>query len=246
MTQRYLFICVFVLLSVVVGAQLFPRKQIPFSSSSVTTNLASLNLIDVGDLGRADYERVLGEKYYEVFIIKGGSRKRVYFNDKPLQSLELSPSRKRVAFSYFSSSLTAEEELSIRLLDLDSGENKEVYHTTFPSWDVTSKVHWIGNDHLFFLRHCGTECEGISLLNLKSEQTTNAVLSYPPFPDQPEQTHFKDWFGKEFAISGLVDDVESETVDNLHYLVFRMKDYEGNSLGEKKFQFTEREIMEKN
>jgi len=104
-------------------------------------------------------------------------------------------------------------------------------------------VHWLGNYHLFFSSHCGTACQGITLLDIRSGKTKNGVLTYPSFPNQPAKTHFKDWFGREFVINGLVKDVSSTTEGNLHYLIFMLEDNAGNFLGEKKFQFVEAEAF---
>lgn len=240
MTRKYLVLCLSIIL-ILIGIYFFSRKQVGTSFLSVATN--PTDLVDVFDLSEDDYGHISEGKYNEVFLTENQNQKQVYYNDKPLRSLALSSSQKQIAFFYLSNDQSS-EELSLILLDRESGQARQIYHTQSASWDVTSSIHWLGNNHLSFLRHCGTACQGVSLLNIETGETTNATLSYPSFPDQPEVTHFRDWFGKEFVISGLVDRVESETVDNLHYLVFRIKDYKGNFLGEKRFQFMETEIVE--
>ena len=114
--------------------------------------------------------------------------------------------------------------------------------TSNASWDVKSRLHWLGNNNVFFLRYCGTSCQGVALLSLESNQTIYATLSYTSFPDQPEKTHFRDWFGQEFNFDGLVSNLSSETEDNSHYLVFMLEDYDGNSLGEKRLLFVDNSL----
>ncbi|MBU0978380.1 MAG: hypothetical protein ABIJ03_04005 [Patescibacteria group bacterium] len=233
MTRKYFFYCFPVVLILFISANFLSRKQQLVSSfSPVASN--STNLIDIGNLNRTDYEQVFEGKYNGVYVIKDDFQKQVYFNDKPLQSLELSPSLDKVAFFYRLNN-SSSKALSLTLLNLDDGETREIFHTDFPSWDVTSSLHWLGNDHLFFLRHCGTSCQGITLLNIKSGETQQATLSYSSFPDQPAITRYKDWFGQEHTMVGFVREVKSQTKNDRHYLAFILEDNAGNYLEEKTF-----------
>lgn len=83
-----------------------------------------------------------------------------------------------------------ESELSLMLLDLDGKKVKEILHTTLPSWDVARNPDWLGNDHLVFVRHCGS-CQGLTLLNTQTGEVKNATMSYmSSFSDRSAYTHF--------------------------------------------------------
>lgn len=205
------------------------------------TPLSQTNLIDIRKLSEFDYGYISTEGYEDVFVHTNDSLKQVYFDDKQLQSLELSPSQKKVAFYYFSDEPEG-QELSLILLDLNSGNISEIFHTAFPSWDVRSHLHWLGDNNLFFIRHCGTACLGITLLNIETGETRNALLSYPSFPDQPKTTFFRDWFGREYRMDGLVQEVTSQTIDNNHYLVFILDGVGERKLVEKRIPFTDSEM----
>jgi len=243
MTRKYLFVCsfvLFVLLALVTSRYFFPQKQqqqivVSLSPSPVIVSPPP-NRIDVFSLSKEDYEKIQAE-YNDVFLIrKDEGKKQVYYNDKPLWSLALSPSQKQAAFLYLPNKQSS-EELSFILLSLESGMTKQVYYAFISN--MGSGIHWLGNNHLFFLSHCGTACQGITLLDIRSGKTKSGVLTYPSFPNQPAKTHFKDWFGQEFVINGLVKGVSSATESNLHYFIFMLEDDTGNFLGEKKFQFME-------
>src|SRR3989339_42469 len=236
MTRKYLFVCSFVLLALVTSRYFFSQKQIVTSFSPVVVSPPT-NRIDVLSLSKDDYEKIQKGKYNAVFITKkDGAKKQVHYNDKALLSLALSPSQKQAAFFYLPNDQSS-EELSFILLSLESGMTRQVYYTFLS--DMGSGIHWLGNNHLFFLSHCGTACQGITLLDIRSGKTKSGVLTYPSFPNQPAKTHFKDWFGQELVINGLVKDVSSATESNLHYFIFILEDDAGNFLGEKKFQFME-------
>lgn len=235
-----LFFCITIVLVLFGATSPSPQKPIIKSTfSSVTAN--PKNLIDISQLSQSDYDHISVKDYGGVFVYKDDSPKQVYFDGKQLQSLELSPSQKKVAFYYYSDE-PEDKELSLRLLDLGNASTREIFHTTFPAWDVRSDLHWLGSNHLFFLRHCGTACQGITLLNIETGEIRNALLSYTSFPDQPETTSFQDWFGREYQMDGLVHEVTSQTIDNNHYLVFILEDETGKNLGEKRILFSNSEM----
>lgn len=234
MTQKYSMVAFFIVGLVVVNVYLSLYE--PLSHVSFLVEATSGNAIDIADINSFHYAFLSEKGKNQVFFTKNRSEKQVFYMNKPLTSIALSPSKQYIAFFYRTSEETT-EDVSLTTLDIENHQFKEVYHTSSASWDVRGSLHWLNNNYIFFLRHCGTECQGITLLNLESGQTTNAVVSNPPFPDMPATTHFKDWFGQEFVINGLLDDVTSETVNNHSYLIFTMKDYEENSLGKKRFVF---------
>ncbi|PIY79786.1 MAG: hypothetical protein COY81_00925 [Candidatus Pacebacteria bacterium CG_4_10_14_0_8_um_filter_43_12] len=202
--------------------------------SPVTTN--PTNLVDVMSIDQEDYQYLSNKEDYTVIFTKNNTQRYVYFNDKPLTSFALSPSREQAAFLYRVDNESQEEQALI-LLGKQADRSKEIYHTKDVFWDITSHIQWLGNDHLFFLRHCGTSCQGVTLLDIRSSETSNATLSYSSFSDQPPMTYFKDWFGQEYKMGGLLDKLLSRTDNNQHYLVFVLKDIEGNYLEEKEILF---------
>ena len=123
------------------------------------------------------------------------------------------------------------------MLNLNNGTSREIFYTEFPSWDVTGNIQWLGQDHLFFLRHCGSSCQGLSLLNTHTGEVSNATLGYQSFLDDPPFTHFNDWFGKEYHWEGLLKEIKSKRNDNKNYLVFVLEDLTGKGVDEKLVEF---------
>lgn len=98
---------------------------------------------------------------------------------------------------------------------------------------------WLGNDFVYFSTRCGTSCEGLDLINVHSKQIYNGVLSYIISDEKRgPYTVFDDWFGHEFSLDGLVDEITSEMVSDKVYLIFKMENEEGVFLETKKFLFT--------
>lgn len=209
-------------------------NKVEFSFSPVSTN--PTNVIDIRSVSLDNYQHVV-EESDAVFITKDNSQKQVHFNDKQLRSFILSPSHNQVAFTYYPDE-PEDQVLSVVLLDVGTRSTEEIFHTIFPSWDVTSNPQWLGNDHLFFLRHCGTACQGLTLLDNETGKTKNAVLSYPSFPDQPEITYLTDWLGNEYKMNGLVGRVMSETENSKSYLIFSLENKDGEQIGQKRILFS--------
>jgi len=246
MKQKYfLLFCCIPVVSILFGVTSF------LSQKSLTKSPFSLvaanpkNLIDISKLSRSDYDNIFIEDYGAVFVYKNNSPKQIYFDDKQLQSLALSPSQQQVAFSYDPNETdeSKEDELSLMILDLVNKSTKEIFHTTFPSWDVTSKPQWLGDKYIFFLRHCGTGCQGVTLLNIETGQTKNAVLSYPSFPAQQAVTYFEDWFGQTYQFKDFVQNMHSEMIAGKFYLIFDLMDKKGMESGQKKFLFTGKSLI---
>lgn len=115
----------------------------------------------------------------------------------------------------------------------------------FTGEERTGNPHWLGNNNVFFTAYCGTSCQGIYLIDVRDKETYTGVLSYISSDKKGAwQTHFKDWFGQEFVFAGLVDKIRSEMIDSDIYLIFKMQDDEGNSVGEKRFLFTGKKLVE--
>ncbi len=192
------------------------------------------NNIDITKLSINDYDFLSKYKQNKVVLIKDAYQKQLLYNQKPVSSAELSPSQQQVAFSYFIEPGGSADKIALMIFDLHNGKFKQVYQTNFGSWDITSDLHWLGDKYIFFLRHCGTACQGITLLDIKSGKTKNAVLTYPSFPDQQARTYFKDWHGQEFVMDGFVRSINSEMSARSYYLIFTMEDHQGNFLGKKR------------
>jgi len=232
--QKVLPVYFIMLLIFVTSARFFPPPQIQSSFSLVTTN--PTNMIDVLKLNQVDYQYISRGEYNTVFLANNQGKKQVYYNDRPLKSLALSPSETQVAFLYPPASQSL-DELALVLLEGKNGTTRQIYHTKFASWDVTSDLHWLGENYLFFLRHCGTSCQGITLLDVGTGETRNATLSYSSFTDQPAFTHFKDWLGQEYRMDGFLREVTSQTINSDPHLVFVLEDVAGKYLGSKSIPF---------
>jgi len=244
MKLKYLVVCLTVLIGSIFYFQLARQEQ----RSQATFSLVAANptnLIDIGKLTLEDYQHI-SEENGAVFLSKKDSQKQVYFDDKQLQSLEMSPSQKQVAFSYDPNETEElkESELSLMIFDIDSKKVKEVFHTTFPFWDVAGNPGWLGNNHLVFVRHCGTSCQGLTLLNIQTGELKNATLSYiSSFSDQPAYTHFEDWFGDHHEVNDFVEKIFTETTDSKHYLILDMMKDNGEKSGQEKFLFIEDKLI---
>jgi len=216
-----------------IGSLFLLLQQTKSAVADKTTD--NRNEVDLRTLDIDDYKLIFEGEYNNLYVMTNVSDRQLFFNSKPLQSVALSPSQNQVAFVSSLDSSTS-EALSLSLLNVNNGENREVFYTEFPSWDVKSDVKWFGENYLFFLRHCGTGCQGITLLDIHTGERKNATLSYPSFPDQPASTHFKDWLGKEYQMEGLVKEVNSKTIDSKNYLVFLLEDAAGKKVGEKEIE----------
>lgn len=230
MRRKYLFLVLLLISALFLVAILQPRSPtIPLTGSVLKET------IEVSSLQISDYAFLLKERN-EVFFTKEGDYKQVYFHQGPLRSIELSPTQKQTAFLYHPDE-TSYENASLVIFDTQTRTFEEVYYTSQSFRDVTSDLHWLGDNYIFFRRYCGTACQGVTLLDLNTGKTKNAVLSYPSFPNQPTKTHFKDWYGQEFVMNGLVSNISSEAENNLYYLIFTLEDYHGNFLAEEKFLY---------
>jgi len=235
MKCRYLFIYILVLLSGIFYARFYQQDREVKSAVFSPVSANPKNLIDINKLTPADYEHII-EKLNVVFVLTSDSQKQVYFNDEEIHSLTLSPSKEQVAFTYYPDEL-GDQGLSLILLDLGDKKTKEIFSTKFPSWDITSGIQWLGEDHLIFLRHCGTSCQGMSLLNIRTGKVKNATISYQSFPDQAPFTHFEDWVGRTYRMEGFANYIKSKQVDNKSYLVFALEDAVGKKLSEEAIEF---------
>lgn len=144
MKLRCLLVCLAILISLVFYLQL-PKQDQKTQATFSPVAANPTNQIDISKLTLTDYNHIF-EKHNVVFISRDNSQKQVYFDDKHLQSLEMSPSQKQAAFYYDPNETDERKEskLSLMIFDLTNKSVKEVFHTAHPSWDVRSDLHWLG------------------------------------------------------------------------------------------------------
>lgn len=130
----------------------------------------------------------------------------------------------------------------IAVRDLDNQKESIV----FTGEERINDPHWLGNKHIFFTTYCGTACKGVYLVDTNNKESNLAVWGYIFSEEKSNwETHFKDWFRQEFVFDGLVDKIESEITNNNIYLIFKMEDDQSNSVGEKRFLFTGKKLVER-
>ena len=124
----------------------------------------------------------------------------------------------------------------ITVKETDSGRERFVFVGDYKS----GYPHWLGNDFIYFTAGCGTACKGLYLVDTRDKETWLAVWGYLLSEEEDIwETHFTDWFDQKFSFDGLVDELKSETFGDEVYLIFKMKDDQGNFLYDKRFLFTE-------
>ena len=155
---------------------------------------------------------------------------------KSIQSVAFSPSGEQVAFTYVYNHEDS-EMLSLHLLNLQTQEDREIFYSTFPSWDMTSDIQWLGERYLFFLRHCGSSCQGLSLLDTQTREVKNATLTYQSYPTLPASTFFKDWSGREFQMEGFPKKIQSRSNGDINSIIFSLEDKAGREVGKRKIEF---------
>lgn len=197
----------------------------PYSSSKV----------DIRTLNNNEFKNIFEGDNNELYIMTGNSDQKIFFEEKPLQAIIPSPSGRQTAIAYTFDS-PAGEGLAVSLLG-HNRKAREIFSTEFPSWDITSDIQWLGENYLLFLRHCGTGCQGLSLLDIHTGEVKNATLSYQSFSDQPLFTHFEDWFGSQFRWEGSLKQIKTGSKGSNNYLVFVLQDESGENVREEKVPF---------
>lgn len=191
--------------------------------------------VDIRTLNNNEYKNIFEGDNNELYLMTDKSDQKIYFEKKPLQAIIPSPSGRQTAIVYKFDSPTG-EGLAVSLLGFD-WETREIFSTEFPSWDITSDIQWLGENHLLFLRHCGTACQGLSLLDVRTGEVKNASLSYQSFSDQPLFTHFEDWWGTQFQWEGSLKQIKTKSKGNNNHLVFVLQDELGENVREEKVLF---------
>ena len=197
------------------------------------------------------WEEVFGDKAQILNEIKEANENELHLYKKVIEYQEGSPDGKNIVtlyklpynpsvhIDYYQDYFQNQKIIVVRDL------NSQKEYVVFTGEERTNDPHWLGNKHIFFTTYCGTACKGVYLVNTNNKESDFAVWAYIFTKEKNSwETHFKDWFGKKFIIEGLVDSLESEILDGQPYIVFKMKDDKGSSLGEKRFLFTGERLME--
>lgn len=191
--------------------------------------------VDIRTLNDNEYKNIFEGENNELYLMTDNSDQKIYFERKPLQAIVPSPSGLQTAIAYTFDSPTG-EGLTVALVD-HAREIREIFSTEFPSWDITSDIQWLGENHLLFSRHCGSACQGLTLLDVSTGKVKNASLSYQSFPDQPLFTHFEDWGGAQFQWEGSIKQIKTKSKDDDNYLVFVLQDKWGENVREEEVLF---------
>lgn len=125
------------------------------------------------------------------------------------------------------------------------GSTEREYYI-FIGEERTGEPHWLGNNYVFFTNHCGSSCQGLTLLDVRTGQRWQAVLSYLSNNNRSSETYFHDWFDKNFQFKGLVQKIHGLMENNQPYLIFDMENDKGVESGEKRFLFTGNSLILKN
>lgn len=124
------------------------------------------------------------------------------------------------------------------------GVEREYY--IFIGEQRAGKPYWLGNNYIFFTSYCGSSCQGLTLLDVRTGKKWLAVLSSLSEEGSQPKTHFHDWFERDFEFSGFVLDVNGVMKNNEPYLLFNLKNKEGVETGQKRFLFTGNSLILKN
>ena len=180
---------------------------------------------------------------FQIKVDQKKEAKEYQYNNKPITSELLSPSWNQSVFIHYPENNTS-EKAAIIVHNREKDSFQEIYSTNHASWDIRSDLYWLTEDYIFFLRHCGTSCQGLTLLHPKSTTISQAVVSYSTTSDQPQLVHFQDWFGSSFEFPGLVSAIYADYENGRHYLVFNMANDKDVEIDEKRFLFTGDNLIE--
>lgn len=97
--------------------------------------------------------------------------------------------------------------------------------------------HWLGNNFIFFTGGCGTGCRGFYLVDTRSKESFQGVITTTPVSKDGFITYLHDWFDHKFEFVGADKNIRSVYLDSKVYLIFEMWNND-QAIGEKKFLFT--------
>lgn len=163
------------------------------------------------------------------------------FVKKERLNSEMSPLMTKSVITYtINNKPLFQNHLLIAVQDVEGRREEPV----FIGEEKTGIPDWLDDDHIFFTSYCGTACKGVYLIDVRNKETRLATLSFTFSDMNTWETHFRDWFGKEFQFPGLLGDVSTEFIVDNYYLVFSGKGQSDNNLEMKKFLFTGNALVE--
>ena len=174
-------------------------------------------------------------------IIKETYRELSPNNQKKITRYELSNNTELFSNSY---TTYLDNNIIISVTNNLGGVEREYY--IFIGEQRTGNPHWLGNNYVFFTSYCGSSCQSIVLLDVRTGKKWLAILS--SFSEKGEQpkTHFHDWFENDFEFSGFVLNINSVMNNNEPYLLFNLENKEGVEFGQKRLLFSGNSLILKN
>lgn len=171
------------------------------------------------------------------------------FQPQPIRTetfQELSPDGSSTIYRYklsntanlFGNIFTTYLDNNIIISRVENFDDLQREYYIFIGEERTGNPHWLGNNHVFFTSYCGSACQGLILLDVKTGQRWQGVLSSLPNSQSQMFTYFTDWFDQKFRFSGLVESMRGELKNNQPFLVFETINDVGVESGEKRFLFT--------
>lgn len=123
--------------------------------------------------------------------------------------------------------------------EFDNGHENYV----FVGDDKVDYPHWLGNNFVFFTGGCGTGCRSLYLVDTRSKESYQGVITTTPVSKDGFITYLHDWFDEKFEFVGANKNIRSVYFDDKTYLIFEM--WNNNQyVGEKRFLFTGQALVE--
>ncbi len=193
--------------------------------------------IQIFDIPPKEFSSVSSGDVNDTVYTKNKVRKEVLYENHKIFSVQLSPLKNRIGLFYYPDDF--QENLEVKIFNIDRGNYKEIFHSNFNPWSVRGNLHWLGNDHVFFTVYCGSSCQGLVLLDVITGRTHNTTIASMSSLKAKSYTIFPDWFSKkEFRFDGLINEMNGEMKNGQAYLVFKTVHDDGSTLEEKRFLFT--------
>jgi len=116
------------------------------------------------EISKISLEKIIEDEYGELFYIDNQTKKRVVQNNNTISLLQFSPLKDKYAFTENLNNDEYNRQVLIFTGDINSKETKEIYHGSFK----TSGWEWFSNEEILVSAGCGTECQVLYLIDLKS------------------------------------------------------------------------------
>lgn len=193
--------------------------------------------IHIFDIPPEEFSSVSSGDVNDTVYTKNKVKKEVLYENHKIFSVQLSPLKNRIGFFYYPDD--SQENLEVKIFNINQGVYKEIYHSNDTPWSIGSGLHWLSNNHIFFTVYCGSSCQGLVLLNVITGKTHSTTIASMSSLKENSYTIFPDWFSKkEFKFNGLIDEMNGEMKDGQAYLVFKTVRDDGSASEEKRFLFT--------